>query len=986
MPGRSNAPDLQFRVLGALSVTHGGAAVQVPAGRQRVVLAMLLFEANRIVSIEQLIDAVWEIDPPATARVQIQICVSALRRSLDRPGQPETILTRPPGYLLRLTAGQLDLPRFEQLLAEAKRAVEADEGAAAAARFRAALSLFRGPVMEGVPSEVVQAKATRLAERRLHAIERCVDLELQLGKHRELVEELRDLVAKHPLQERFRGFLMLALHRSGRTSEALQTYREGRRQLVDELGLEPGNELRTLERVILAEDGDGEAVEYEPAGLPQIVPRQLPRDLADFTGRGAPLRHIDSLVAGAAGTMPIVVVSGKGGVGKSALAVHAAQRLQASSFSDGQLYVDLRGTAETPVPPPAVLSRFLRSLGVPGAGVPEDLEERADLYRTMLADRRVLIVLDDAGDERQVLPLLPGSASCMVLLTSRSRLTGLPGAQLVELEEMDERTGVDLLARVAGVSRVAAEREAATRLVDAVGGLPLALRILGARLAARSHWPLALMEDRLLDERRRLDELTYGDLGVRASLALTFEPLPERARRLLRRLAGMDNTVFPDWYAAAVLDTSMADGFSVLETLVDAQLVDYAGEDPVGNPRYRCHELVRVYARERLAAEEDADEQLVTVRRVLGCWLALFDEAHRREYGGDFTRLRGSAQRWSLDAGYVAAMISTPLAWLDHVRSDALVVMRQAAESDLAEECWDLTVCAVTLFESRSYFDDWRESHEQALAATRRAGNTIGEAAVLCSLSSLQITRQQVAEGSASLDRALELFEAAGHGHGRALVLRNKATLARIDGDLDTALGRYELALAEFEEAGDHVGVAHVLNNVAQTHILRDDTAAADELLRRSLEICREVGSHRVEAQVVYNLGVVALSQDRLADAEAALREALAIVRAHGDRVGEWRALSKLGVVRGRLGDPDTARDLLQTALEVCERTADQMGEAVVCLELGGSLYETGSAAAAERSVVRALEVFERFGADQVADRAAGLLAKIRAGAWTAAS
>jgi DNA-binding SARP family transcriptional activator/tetratricopeptide (TPR) repeat protein len=948
---------------------------------------MLLFEANRIVSIEQLIDAVWETDPPATARVQIQICVSALRRSLNRPGQPETILTRPPGYVLRLAPAQLDTALFDQLLTEANRAVEAGEAATAVARYRAALGLFRGPVADGVHSEVVRARATRLTERRLHVLERCVALELELGKHRELVGELRDLVAKDPLQERLRGFLMLALHRSGRTSEALQTYRDGRVQLVDELGLEPGAELRALEQRILAEDGDAQPAEpVEQSLFTQLVPRQLPMDIADFTGRGAQLRHIDSLVTGTAATMPIVVVSGTGGVGKSVLAVHVAQRLRASSFPDGQLYVDLRGTSDCPVPPAAVLSRFLRAFGVPGVAVPEDLEERADLYRTLLADRRVLIVLDDAGDERQVLPLLPGSATCMVLLTSRSRLTGLPGARLIALEKMDERTGVDLLARLAGAPRVSAERDAANRLVDAVGGLPLALRILGARLAARAHWSLGAMADRLLDEQRRLDELTYGDLGVRASLALTVDPLPERARRLLRRIAGMDNTVFPEWYAAAVLGTSVPDGVTVLEELVDAQLVDYAGEDPAGNPRYRCHELVRVFARERLFAEEDHDERAATVRRVLGCWLALFDEAHRREYGGDFTRLRGSAVRWPLDNAYVATMLSAPLVWLDHVRADALVAMRQAAELGLVEECWDLTVCAVTLFESRSYFDDWRESHEQALTATRRAGSAVGEAAVLCSLSSLQITRQQVAESRVSLDRALELFEAQGHAYGRALVLRNLATLDRMEGDTRTAMRRYRLALDEFEAAGDHVGVAHVLNNIAQTHIILGEVSAAEELLRRSLGICREVGSRRVEAQVCYHLGVVALNQDRPRPAEESLRRALDIVRAVGDRVGEWRALSQLGAVRARLGDPATGREFLLAALEVCEQTADQMGEAVVRLELGAMLHGTGSAAAAAQSASRALEVFERFGAEPLADRAAALLADIRAGGPVTAS
>ena len=984
VPGTPAPPDCTFQVLGPLTVTKNGKPVHLPAGRQQVVLAMLLLDANRVVSLEQLIDAVWDIDPPATARVQIQICVSSLRRLLYRPGQADAIVTRQPGYQLAAATEALDAASFEALVADADRATEAGDPARAAARLRAALALFRGTVLDGVPSGAVQAKATRLEERRLQILERCLDLELRLDRHRELVGELRDLVTEHPLQERLRGFLMVALHRSGRTSEALEVYRQGRRELIEELGLEPGPELRRLEKEILAEDVEDESAAPQPE--PQS-PRQLPMDIADFTGRAEALAMIDALVSTEESTaMPIAVLTGRGGVGKSVLAVHAAHRLQAMWFPDGQLYVDLRGTGSVPVAPGVVLSRFLRSLGLPGAAIPQEPEERADMYRTLLADRRVLIVLDDAGDEKQVLPLLPGSPSCMVLVTSRSLLAGLPGARLLTLDELDEDTAIDLLARIAGSERVRAEQAAARRLVHAVGGLPLALRVLGARLSARSHWSLSMMADRLLDERGRLDELTYGDLGVRSSLALTVDPLPGEARRLLRRLAGLEHALFPEWFAAAVLDTGVRDGIAVLDQLVEAQLVDYAGRDSAGNPRYRCHELVRLYAKELLLDEETGAEQEATIRRLTGCWLALFDEAHRRVYGGDFTRPRGGGHRWQLDRAYVNRLLASPLTWMDHMRAEALAAMRQAGEHGLDEECWELTVCAVTLFESRSYFDDWQESHEQALAVTQRAGNVRGEAAVLCSLASLEINRQQVVQSRALLGHAIELFDRAGDVHGEAMAYRNLATLDRMQGALDDAMDRFDRAGAGFREAGDPIGEAHVLTSAAQVHLLRPDYAEAERLLRQALRICREVGSRRVESQAVYYLGVVAMHRGELESAERSLWETLAMVRNTGDRLGEWHALSMLGEVRGRVGDHEQALKFLFAAIEVCQQTGDLMGEARVRLSLTRLLLSLGKRDQAVRSAEWALDMFRRHHADPMVAEAEELIAEIQsASRWSSA-
>ncbi|WP_245573877.1 AfsR/SARP family transcriptional regulator [Amycolatopsis nigrescens] len=931
-----------YRILGPIEVGGGGRRqLRVPPGRQQIVLGALLLEANRLVSIDKLIDVLWYDSPPATARTQVQICVSTLRNNLAKIGMEGAILTRSPGYLLQVAEDELDAELFAKLVGEANELAKQQRPAEAAQLLRQAIGLWRGPALSGTASRTLQAKAAQLDENRLSAIETCLDLELQLGQHHQLIGEISVLVNDYPLRERLRSQLMLALYRSGRQAEALDTYRAGRELLIDQLGLEPSNELRDLEAAVLA--GDTSLLIGEPPAAastaPQITPLQLPADTGDFTGRGELIEEAGELLLG--GSEPgdhratrVVVMVGKPGIGKSALAVHVAHRLRDPHFPDGQLYCDLGGTGEQPMEPGDVLSRFIRALGVPGSAIPESVDERAAVYRSLLARKKMLVVLDDAAAESQVRALLPGSPSCAVIVTSRSRLTGLAGANMLELDVLDPDQSLQLLVHVMGQKRVSDEPAAAEALIRLVGGLPLALRIVAARLAARPRWSLAWMMERLADERRRLDELAHGEMMVRASLALTYNGLAPDARRLLRLLSSLDGMSYPVWTAAALLDEDYFHAADLLELLVDAQMLEVADLDLNGSPRYKFHEIIRLFAREQLEERESTEDRRAALARVAGGWLAIADEAHRKIYGGDFTVLHGTAPRWQPSPTYVGKVLSDPLNWLEAEHFNLCSAVSLTADAGLHEPCWDLAVTLVSLFESRCYFENWERTHHKALGATRAAGNQRGTAALLCSLGSLYLSRAQPAAAEEVLAPALGTFEQLGDPHGLAMTERNLAWLDRQRGNTTDAAGRYRQALENFSRAGDLIGQAHVLTGMARLEMDAGAHTDAGTHLREALAMCHEVGSSRVEVQVRYLLSGLLVLQGRYAEADRLLAGLLDTVRAAHDLVGEARILHRLGTISTGLGRPDEAEHLLRSALAVREKSMDFGGVEEVRIEL----------------------------------------------------
>ncbi|GAA3846497.1 BTAD domain-containing putative transcriptional regulator [Sphaerisporangium flaviroseum] len=914
--------------------------------RQQIVLAVLLLDANRVVTIGRLMEAIYGDDPPTTARAQVQICISSLRRLFAANGVPDLISTQSLGYAIRVAADQIDAQRFESLVQRARSAREARNVNEAIKHYRESLALWRGPALDGIDSRLVQSAASRLTENRVTANEDCIQLELDLGRHHELVGELTELTEEYPLRERLRGQLMTALYRSGRQAEALQVYRNARRTMIEELGIEPNERLQQLEHAILTSDESldpppppQEKVEIQPPQTVPTIPGMLPTDIADFTGRTKQIEDIRQRLMLATEdrsryAVPIIVIVGKPGVGKTTVAVHASHSV-GDRFPYGQLFADLHGAASRPTSPMQVLERFLRVLGVSGTAIPDGLEERAEMYRAMLADRSMLIVLDDAGSESQVLPLLPGNPSSAVIITSRSRLAGLAGAVHVDIETFDSDQSVNLLSRIAGIERVQSEIEAAEALADLCGHLPLALRIAGARLSARPHWSIEQLVSRLEDETRRLDELKHGDMGIRASISLTYDSVSPDGRRLFRLLTLLDSQIFSAWVSAALLNQPLATAQDLLDDLADAQLIETTGVGYGVHSQYRFHDLIRVFARERLAAEETPAERNAALSRVLGSLLFLAEAAHRREYGGDYVQIHSDAPRWPLPPKLVDQLVASPLQWYERERSMLVSGIRQAAQAGFIELCWDLAISSVTLFESRVYLDDWRETHQIALTAARQAKDNRGQAAMLYSRGSLYITEQRFGDARCDFEAAVQLFEEVGDRQGTALVIRNIGFLDRLSGQFSDAEAHYKRALEIFRNTGDQVASAYVLHNLAQLRLEFDDLHGAQRLLSEALELSRSSGSRRVEAQVLHRIGHTYLQSDQPALAVEVFEEALSVVRNIGDPTGEAYALHGLGIARLQRRELPEAESALQRSLMLASTSSEHLVQARVQLGLG---------------------------------------------------
>ncbi|HWO62476.1 MAG TPA: BTAD domain-containing putative transcriptional regulator, partial [Umezawaea sp.] len=585
--------------------------------KPRALLAALLLDRGRTVSAERLVSVLWGEDPPPTARAVVQTYVATLRRTLDAAGLPSIITSDRRGYRAHVPDDLLDVRVFDELVERGREAARNGDDVEAGEVFRAALALWRGPALGGIGESPLRSEAVRLDESRLTVVEERIDADLAAGQGPQLLAELTALVAEHPLRERLRAGLMVALYRAGRQADALELYERGRAALIDELGIDPGPELRRVHESILRCD-----VALMPAATSR-TPRQLPPPPPDFTGRETEIAALSTAVASST-AMSICVVSGAGGVGKSTLAHRVAHDL-ADRFPDGQYHLELHGSTSGPATAEEVLGRVLRDLD-PTTTAPASLEERVARYRTLLAGTRTLVVLDDAANEAQVRPLLPGGPGCAVLITSRNRMSALAGATFVELGVLSSDIAAVLFTRIVGADRTAAEPVAATEITRLCGHLPLAIRIAGARLASRKQWSLSWLAARLAREQHRLDELTVGDQQVRAGINLSYELLAEPARTALRRLGFLGLPHFPAWVAASALETDLDDAERVLEDLVDVSLLEVDGVDSLGLMRYRPHDLVRLFARERALDEESPKERVAMVERVLGGWIRLVEQ------------------------------------------------------------------------------------------------------------------------------------------------------------------------------------------------------------------------------------------------------------------------------------------------------------------------------------------------------------------------
>jgi DNA-binding SARP family transcriptional activator/Tfp pilus assembly protein PilF len=977
---------VQFRVLGPLEVrASDDRLVQLGAEKPRILLAALLLSANQSVDADRLVEALWSGHPPRSAANALRTYVSGLRGRLrlGAPGSTSRIIARGGGYQIRLSRDDLDLLAFEDLAASGHKALADGDAATAAERLRRALDLWRGRPLEDVPlAAAFDAELARLEDLRLTALEACVEARLALGQHTDLITDLRAAVAAQPLRERLQALWMLALYRCGQQAEALAAYRTVRDQMVHELGIEPGPPMQRLHRQILTADPTLDPP--APDAGPDVVPRQLPPDIGGFTGRDRELARLGRLLRQGydRGAPLITAIDGVPGVGKSALAVHAAHRL-AYRFPDGQLYADLQGATPAgpdgepgPRAPMTVLLAFLRALGTPDRDIATQ-DEAAARFRAATADRRLLVVLDNARDAAQIQPLLPAGPGCAVLVTSRRVLATLDGATPVHLDVLAPAEAVTLLGRLAGGRRTGAEREAAAEVARLCGYLPLALRIAAARLTARPSWPVRALVERLTDTHRRLDELQAGDLGVRTSFQVSLvalrdsaDPRDRAAARAFPLLGVLDGADVGIPVAARLIDTPEADAEAALERLVDAQLLD----SPVPG-RYRLHDLLRLFARERAAEERPPAERAAALVRALTWYraaacrtLAVLRPGHQHPVLAH----RDPGVRLPFDAAAGA------LDWLETERINLVAAVEQAAATTdgvPAELPITITQALFGFFQVRGYWQDWIRVNETVLGLAGRVGDLAG-----CGYAHRDIGVAHELAGDydrarVHVEHALTIFERIGDRHGQAANLTTLAIIHHRQGRYPMAVSCYRRSLAIRRDLDDTRGLGVNLSNLGVTHQRLGENVEADACFTEALAIFERLADRPSAASVLTNLGVLYESEHRYPDAVRYHERSLEIFRAIGDHTGEATALNNLGLVFRRLGRYDEAIACQREGLAITERLGERFYRAECLRELGSTWHAVGDHAQARTHWEQAREIFAELGVPE-ADEVAALLAE----------
>ncbi len=924
---RARVPQaIEFRLLGPVEVVNGGRRVAAGGVRDLSLIAALLLEANRVVPVDRLVTSAWGADPPASARTVVRNRVSVIRRLLSAGDGAGLIETRGSGYVINIDDDQLDARRFDRLVTRADGLAAAGELDRAAQVFVEALGLWRGPALDGLQTPSLTAAAQQLEEARVRALERRVELELAAGKHREVLAELSALTQTYPFRERLREQLMLALYRAGRQSEALEVYRDTHAMLADQLGVEPGSALQGLHQAILR--GAEELSGPDPAVLPVRaatveVPRQIPLEGFGFTSRDREIAWLDDLLRIGGG---VAAVAGSAGVGKTALAVHWAHRVS-DRFPDGQLYLDLRGYAsEQPMRPIEALAQMLRSLGVPAAGVPVEVAEAAALYRSRLAGRRVLVLLDNAGSAEQVRPLLPGTAGCFVLVASRDRLDGLvarEGAHRLALDVLPAAEARALLVRMLGADRVGAEASAVDDLARVCAYLPLALRIAAANLTDPS-WGIAEYVTELVAGNRLTVLEVDGEAAVRAAFDLSYRSVPPAGQRLFRLLGVVPGPDFTVDAAAVLAGSDRAEVARLLRGLASAHLVQRHRPD-----RYTFHDLLRHYARERA----DPDE-VAPARTRLYEWYA---------HGADRAAklLYPQVLRPPIPASDLAGSVffaddrERALGWLRGEAPNLVAACLAGSDLGMHPQTWRLAAAL------RGYaMLHWDPTTAQTVCEAGLRSAVVdtdagGQVQMYMALANAAHSQGRYREAMTRLRRGLDISRTAALRQPEIQSYLNLGVVYGEIGQLERALAEFSRALRISREAGYERGTVAALSNLGTVQAGLGQLSLAEQTLREAVDACRGGGQYGSPGPALDSLGGVLRDLGRLDEAQDRLAAAMALALATDNRYAQTAAIAKLATVHAVAGRYDDARRCAEEGVRCAQGFGARLREADVVNALG---------------------------------------------------
>jgi DNA-binding SARP family transcriptional activator len=949
---------LRFAVLGPVRAWRDDEPLASGSPQQRALLVALLLRDGRTATAAELIDAIWGEEPPSQALAAVRTYASRLRKILD----PSTLISNAGGYAIRTSPDALDLTTAQELAADAEKARAGGDRYRARTLLNEALALWDGETLASVPGPYAENQRTRLAEWRLQLTETRLDLDLEVGCHAEAVSELTALTAAHPLRERLRELLMIALYRSGRQAEALAVYADTRRLLADELGVDPRPELSQLQQRILQADEELAHPADEAAPAPAAVrPAQLPATVPDFTGRASFVRELGDRLATAEGSvMAVSALAGIGGVGKTTLAVHVAHQAR-PHFPDGQLYVDLQGAGARVAEPETVLGAFLRALGTADSAIPDSLDERAALYRSTLDGRRILVLLDNAHDAAQIRPLLPGTAGCAALVTSRVRMVDLAGAHLVDLDVMSPEEALQLFTRIVGEERVGSEREAALDVVAACGFLPLAIRIAASRLAARRTWTVSVLAAKLADERRRLDELQAGDLAVKATFELGYgqlEPAQARAFRLLGLADGPDISLAA---AAALLNLEVHAAEDLLESLVDTSLLESAAPG-----RYRYHDLVRLYA--RACAERDEqppEEREFALSRLLDFYLAtaagvyalerpgdrLVDELEPTEHPGlQFTN-RHDAQDWLYtEAGTLLACVC------------------QSPGSGTLRRAVDLLWAALDLAESGANSKQYEAAAAFMLDNARSCADVRAERRALVTLSNAHLVAGRFDQADREAQQVLDLSHVARDPLAGCWAYNHRGVIAIYQHRHEDGEKYLTQAIDDFRAGENLPGEASSLCNLSRVHLAMGRTSSAVALAQKGIDIYDSMGHALRGANARYALGIALTESGNLADATTRFHEALEVFRDSRQRLWEGMTLFRLAEADLAGNRAAQAASNAEMALAVLRGIGGAWRRGNVLTTLGHALNGIGQSGRALVCWREALGIYDELGSDEAVE------------------